>query len=153
MPGRTYPMKRRGRVSSTARPRRGDGGRTSPRSKPKSSRNLPRHYLRSSTRVENRAIMDNKDIKAEDLVWIFGTGRGGSTWLASMMGESAGGRFWDEPLVGKLFGDLYYSGAGTVQSDWDDFVYARKYRDVWLRSIRNFVLESASVRFSGVAEN
>jgi len=97
--------------------------------------------------------MGSNELKPENLVWIFGTGRGGSTWLASMMGESAGGRFWDEPLVGKLFGDLYYSGAGTVQSDWDDFVYARKYRDVWLRSIRNFVLESASVRFSGVAEN
>src|SRR5215218_3081886 len=114
MPGRTYPMKRRGRVSSTARPRRGDGGRTSPRSKPKSSRNLPRHYLRSSTRVEDRTesrvILDSKSIRAENLVWIFGTGRSGSTWLASMMGELAGGRLWNEPLVGKLFGD-FHSGA------------------------------------------
>ena len=98
-------------------------------------------------------LAENDSIKAENLVWIFGTGRGGSTWLASMMGELARRRFWDEPLVGKLFGDLYYSGAGTVQSDWDDFVYARKYRDAWLRSIRNFVLESASVRFAEVAEN
>jgi len=97
-------------------------------------------------------LAENGSIKAEDLVWIFGTGRGGSTWLASMMGELAGGRFWDEPLVGKLFGDLYYSGPGTVQADLDAFVYARKYRDAWLRSIRNFVLESARVRFAEVAE-
>jgi hypothetical protein len=97
--------------------------------------------------------MGSNEVKPENLIWIFGTGRGGSTWLASMMGELAGGRFWDEPLVGKLFGDLYYSGAGTIQSDWDSFVYARKYRDAWLRSIRNFVLESASVRFAKVAEN
>ena len=98
-------------------------------------------------------MTENGSIKAENLVWIFGTGRGGSTWLASMMGELAGGRFWDEPLVGKLFGDLYYSGPGTIQADLDAFVYARKYRDAWLRSIRNFVLESASVRFAEVAEN
>ena len=98
-------------------------------------------------------MTENGSIKAENLVWIFGTGRGGSTWLASMMGELAGGRFWDEPLVGKLFGDLYYSGPGTIQADLDAFVYARKYRDAWLRSIRNFVLESAGVRFAEVAEN
>ena len=92
------------------------------------------------------------DIKAENLVWIFGTGRGGSTWLAKMMGELAGSRFWDEPLVGKLFGDLYYSGTGTVQANLDNFVYARKYRDTWSRSIRNFVLESAGARFVAIAE-
>jgi len=97
-------------------------------------------------------LTENGSIKAENLVWIFGTGRGGSTWLASMMGELAGGRFWDEPLVGKLFGDLYYSGPGAIQADLDAFVYARKYRDAWLRSIRNFVLESASVRFADVTE-
>jgi len=43
------------------------------------------------------------ELRADHLVWIFGTGRSGSTWLASMMGDMAGGRLWNEPLVGKLF--------------------------------------------------
>lgn len=92
-------------------------------------------------------LTKHEDIKPENLVWIFGTGRSGSTWLASMMGDLAGGRSWDEPLVGKLFGDLYYSGPGTLQADKDDFVYARRYREAWLGSIRDFVLSSAAARF------
>jgi Sulfotransferase family len=93
------------------------------------------------------ASTEGLDIKAENFVWIFGVGRSGSTWLASMMGELTGGQFWNEPLVGKLFGDLYYSGSGTLQADRDNFVYARKYRDAWLRSIRAFVLDAAAARF------
>ncbi len=92
------------------------------------------------------------NVRADDLVWIFGTGRGGSTWLASMMNEMAGG-WWDEPLVGKLFGDLYFSEPGTNQADKDDFIYARKHRDSWLRSIRSFVLDAAAVRFPRVPDD
>jgi hypothetical protein len=30
------------------------------------------------------------ELEAKDLVWIFGTGRSGSTWLAYMLGEPSG---------------------------------------------------------------
>src|SRR4051812_20295774 len=47
-------------------------------------------------------------IRAENVVWIFGSGRTGSTWLGSIMGEIKGQTVWREPLVGTLFGNLYY---------------------------------------------
>jgi len=86
--------------------------------------------------------MDNKDIKAEDLVWIFGTGRSGSTWLASMMGESAGGRLWNEPLVGKLFGEFYDDMLPRSRGR-DTFIMAEANREAWLEGIRHLVLNVA----------
>ena len=35
------------------------------------------------------------------MVWIFGSGRSGSTWLRSMMGELEAARVWEEPMVGQ----------------------------------------------------
>src|SRR5947209_7472995 len=39
-------------------------------------------------------------IRAENIVWIFGAGRTGSTWLSGMMGELGGHTVWFEPWVG-----------------------------------------------------
>src|SRR3712207_7418913 len=46
----------------------------------------------------------------ENIVWIFGSGRSGSTWLSSMMGDIEGHTLWGEPWVGALFGNYYYRG-------------------------------------------
>ena len=51
--------------------------------------------------------MEGNGFKAENIIWIFGTGRSGSTWLCSMMAEPDGYRAWREPLVGQLFGEFY----------------------------------------------
>src|SRR5918999_5753371 len=50
-------------------------------------------------------------IKAENVVWIFATARSGSTWLGAMMDEMSAQTVWREPLVGYLFGHLYYDRA------------------------------------------
>lgn len=44
------------------------------------------------------------------LVWILGSPRTGSTYLAGMLAEALDSVVWNEPLVGRLFGDLYYRG-------------------------------------------
>src|SRR5215210_7869833 len=46
-------------------------------------------------------------VNPENMIWIFGSGRSGSTWLRSMMEEMSGHRVWEEPMVGRLFGDFY----------------------------------------------
>src|SRR4051812_17436449 len=46
-------------------------------------------------------------ITPENVVWIFGAGRTGSTWLSQMMGELEGYTVWFEPWVGALF-DPYH---------------------------------------------
>ena len=89
-------------------------------------------------------------IRPENIVWIFGTARTGSTWLASMMEELAGHTVWREPYVGELFGRLYYNWVGERHFQTKHFILGRN-KDSWLRSVRSFVLKEATARFPGVA--
>src|SRR5215217_1421583 len=89
-------------------------------------------------------------LKPENLVWVFGTARTGSSWLSAMMGEMGGCSRWHEPLVGHLFGNLYYVRAGHRSED-EHFILGARYRELWLGMVRNFVLDSAAARFPEVA--
>ncbi|HEX2181594.1 MAG TPA: sulfotransferase domain-containing protein [Rubrobacteraceae bacterium] len=84
-------------------------------------------------------------VRPENVVWIFGSGRSGSTWLSSMMGDMSGQVLWGEPWVGTLFGHFYYAqDKGRRQNP--QFIMGR-HRETWLGSIRNFVLDAAAVTF------
>jgi hypothetical protein len=83
-------------------------------------------------------------VEAENVVWIFGSGRSGSTWLSSMMGDMSGQVLWGEPWVGTLFGDFYVRNEGRTNSP--QFIMGR-HRPSWIRSIRNFLLDAAAVTF------
>jgi len=83
-----------------------------------------------------------RDVRPENMIWIFGSGRSGSTWLRSMMGEMSNHRVWEEPMVGRLFGD-FYTRAPKENLRSADFIMGRPIRKGWLRSIRNFVLDGA----------
>src|SRR5215216_924593 len=89
-------------------------------------------------------------LKPENLVWVFGTARTGSSWLSAMMGEMGGCSRWHEPLVGHLFGNLYYVRAGHRSED-EHFILGARYRELWLGMVRRFVLDSAAARFPEVA--
>jgi hypothetical protein len=90
-------------------------------------------------------------INPENVVWIFCSNRSGSTWLSSMMGEVQGHEVWNEPLVGKLFGDLYYVGAAGHQKV-KHYILGDYHKGSWLDSIQSFVLSEATARFPEVAE-
>lgn len=90
-------------------------------------------------------------INPESIVWIFCSNRSGSTWLSSMMGEIEGHEVWNEPLVGKLFGDLYYAGAAGHQNV-KHYILGNHHKGSWLNSIQSFVLSEASARFPEVTE-
>src|SRR5215210_5830581 len=90
-------------------------------------------------------------VRPEKIVWIFGSGRSGSTWLSSMMGELSGQTLWGEPWVGTLFGNFYYSqGEGRRQNP--QFILGR-HRESWLGSIRNFVLDAAAATFPNLKKD
>jgi hypothetical protein len=89
-------------------------------------------------------------VKPQNMIWIFGAGRTGSSWLSAMMADLEGHNRWNEPYVGNLFGASYYVNVGERMRARDDFIFGERYRDAWLNSIRNFVLEGANVRFSGM---
>jgi hypothetical protein len=89
-------------------------------------------------------------IRPENLVWVFGTARTGSSWLSAMMGEISGYSRWHEPLVGHLYGNLYYERAAHRGED-EHFILGARYRDLWLDAVRRFVLDSAAARFPELA--
>ena len=85
----------------------------------------------------------------ENLVWIFGTGRSGSTWLASMMESLDKHAMWNEPLVGNLFGNFYYFRAGDRKRGMHS-ILGERYKETWLGPIRDLVLGGAAARFPEV---
>ena len=82
-------------------------------------------------------------VKPENIIWIFGSGRSGSTWLRSMMENLDRHQLWEEPMVGQLFGSFYHR-APEVDLNRPDFIMANATRKGWTRAIRNFVLDCAS---------
>ena len=90
-------------------------------------------------------------VRPENVVWIFGTARTGSTWLAFMMEELASNTIWREPYVGGLFGRLYSDWVGEKHAATKHFILG-KTRQSWTRSIRNFVLAEADARFPDVGD-
>ena len=83
-------------------------------------------------------------VNPENVVWIFGAGRSGSTWLASMMGELEGQHVWFEPWVGALFDPHHLR---LEERRGRHFILSPHYKKTWLRSIKNFVLDGANARF------
>jgi hypothetical protein len=86
--------------------------------------------------------MSSVGVDPARMVWIFGSGRSGSTWLRSMMAEMGGHRVWEEPMVGKLFGE-FYSRAPKENLRSANFIMGDPIRRGWVISIRNFVLDGA----------
>ena len=92
-------------------------------------------------------------IKPENLIWIFGTGRTGSSWLSDMMGDMKGHAAWNEPYVGDVFGYAYYLRAQEAMRQRKHFILGDSYRETWLDSIRTFVLQGAAARFPEIAQD
>jgi hypothetical protein len=99
-----------------------------------------------------RSPEETDGIRPENMVWIFATARTGSTWLGAMMDEMSNQTVWREPLVGQLFGYLYYDRAKhLIGKKGKHFILGDGYRDSWLNSIRSFVLNEATPRFPEAA--
>ena len=90
-------------------------------------------------------------VKPENIVWIFGSGRSGSTWLSSMMGDMSDQVMWGEPWVGTLFGNFYY-GQAEKRKNHPQFILGR-HRENWIGSIRTFVLNAAAATFPQLRED
>jgi hypothetical protein len=107
--------------------------------------------------AELRAKLDGysagaRRINPENVVWIFGDGRVGSTWLMNMVAELKGQTLWREPMLGLLFGYLYYFWADEKRYETRHFILGR-HKESWLRSIRNFVLDEATTRFPDLGQD
>ncbi|MCA3748512.1 MAG: glycosyltransferase [Rubrobacter sp.] len=94
-------------------------------------------------------------IRPDQFIWMFGAPRTGSTWLSRIMGELANQQIWFEPLVGLLFGSfLYHRLRGNEQDPKRaNMIMGEPHREVWLKSISNFVLDGARARYPNLREN
>ena len=139
-------LKERGRRVGRSLRQAGKGSRTVTRLYEELS-GQRRRALFELARLRSRLAGDS-DARAGGLdpanvVWIFGSGRSGSTWLRSMMAEVAGVRVWEEPMVGRLFGEFYARSANDNKRS-ADFIMGEPIRKGWVRSVRNFVLDGAA---------
>ena len=97
---------------------------------------------------EGRDTGRDTAVKPENIVWIFGAGRTGSSWLSAMMGELEGHTVWFEPWVGALF-DPYH--LRLEERRGKHFILSPSYKGAWLRSIRTIVQDGAGARFPEMA--
>jgi GT2 family glycosyltransferase len=104
---------------------------------------------------EARKLKPGGTVRAEQLLWVFGSPRTGSTWLSKMMAELDDHERWNEPYVGLLFGSFIHErlgGAPKLLSN-PNFILSERYRGVWLASIRGFVLDGASARYPSLGQD
>ncbi len=97
----------------------------------------------------------HKSVRPEQMVWIFGSPRTGSTWLSKMMSEFENQERWNEPYVGLLFGSFLYErlGGNDKLPKTSAFIMGDPHRETWIESIRNFVLDGASARYPRLGKN
>src|SRR5215216_3446489 len=81
----------------------------------------------------------NARLKPENIIWVFGVARTGSSWLTAMMADLRKHVRWNEPYVGDVFGFAYYNRAPAWQRERKQFILGDSYREAWLGSIRTFV--------------
>jgi hypothetical protein len=108
-----------------------------------------RRAMRKGQSLRSRARRSSRGVKPENIVWIFGTGRSGSTWLGSMMGGLDGCAMWNEPLVGNLFGNFHYFRVGGRKTG-RQYILGEHYKETWLGPMRDLVLGGAAARFPEV---
>ena len=81
-------------------------------------------------------------VNPENVVWIFCTARSGSTWMRTMLDDLLDGEVWEEPKVGRLFGE-FYARAKPTQLGRTNYVLGEPTREAWTRALRDFVLRTA----------
>ena len=75
------------------------------------------------------------------VMWCFGSGRTGSTWLSEMFRDLPGWGTWKEPRFGMLF-----SGEELEHDRAPGHVYSERHRRAWLPATRRFVLTLVGAR-------
>lgn len=111
---------------------------------------------RTRTSSITESVSGLEDVpRIDQLVWIFGSPRTGSTWLARMMTELNSHVYWHEPYVGSLFGSFLFekydpekNAANRVLQNSPAFIMGKPYRRAWLESVKNFVVDGVTARFS-----
>jgi hypothetical protein len=72
-----------------------------------------------------------------------------------MMAELENQERWNEPYIGLLFGSFLHErlDGNTKLLNNPSFILSDPHREIWLRSVKNFVLEGARARYSNLRDD
>lgn len=85
-------------------------------------------------------------VNPENIVWILGSPRTGSTWLGRILGEPDRHVIWSEPFFGVVLGFRNnLANRGYVNSG--NFLLGEPHREVWVQSMRRLFLDVCRARF------
>lgn len=100
---------------------------------------------------DNLPGLESGGLAAENVIWMFGSARTGSTWLGDMMRDLDNHTVWFEPLVGELFGRFFHDWNEETHFLTEHIILGAQ-KSFWRIPVRNFILQSANVRFPAVAK-
>jgi hypothetical protein len=89
-------------------------------------------------------------INPENVVWILGSPRTGSTWLGEILGEPRGHALWKEPFFGVLLNsrnNLAHRGYKNSKQ----YLLGEPYRAVWVGSMRRLFLDVGRAKFPNIS--
>ena len=89
-------------------------------------------------------------VNPEDIVWILGSPRTGSTWLGRILGEPEGNELWTEPFFGVVLG-FRNNLANREYVESSRFLLGEPNRKVWIGSMRRLFLDVAGAVFPGLS--
>ena len=89
-------------------------------------------------------------INPQNMVWILGSPRTGSTWLSEILADPKGCALWKEPFFGVVlnFRDNL-AHRGYINSK--QFLLGEPYREVWVGSMRRLFLDVGRAKFPNIA--
>ena len=103
-------------------------------------------------RQDGQLVMESSEtnpepsgINPENVVWIFGSARTGSSWLARMMAGLPRHVWWNEPYVGAIVARTSNPKSDLVQRP--ETIFGAPHKKTWLASVRSMVLSGAAARF------
>ena len=89
-------------------------------------------------------------INPENMIWILGSPRTGSTWLGRILGEPEGHALWREPFLGVVLG-FRNNLANREYVNSGQFLLGEPHREVWVRSMRNLFLDVGRAKFPNIS--
>ena len=101
------------------------------------------HQMRDLNAAESR-------INSTNIVWIFGTGRTGSSWLWRMLVSQKRRVGWNEPYAGSIFSRL--DTAENLKKR-KETIFGYAHRDAWRASVKGMILRGAAARFPQITKD
>jgi LPS sulfotransferase NodH len=106
--------------------------------------------LQRSTPVDDHVTSGG--INPENMVWILGSPRTGSTWLSEILGEPRGHALWKEPFFGVVL-NFRNNLAHRDYINSKQFLLGEAYRDVWVASMRRLFLDVGQAKFPNISSS